>query len=90
MSVIFFTEFQVICSEIGRLNFRAFNFGYFDVQPGSANRQTSFSGLANAWKKTAFFRAHCQQVLRIQYSSAEHRRPHYQQNERSSLPCSAV
>ena len=36
--------------------------------------------------KTALFRAHCQQVPRTQYSSAEHRRPLCKQDERSSSP----
>ena len=41
-----------------------------------------------AVEKTALFMAHCQQVPKTH--SAEHRRPHCKQDERSSLPCSAV
>ena len=40
--------------------------------------------------KTALFRAHCQQVPKTHYSSAEHRRPHCKQDERSSSPHYAV
>ena len=36
--------------------------------------------------KTPLFRAHCQQVPKTHYSSAEHRRPHCKQDERSSSP----
>ena len=35
-----------------------------DVQCGSANRQTSFTGRGNVKIKTALFRAHCQQVTK--------------------------
>ena len=41
-------------------------------------------------KKTALFRAHCQNVPKTHYSTAEHRRLHCKDDERSSLPCSAV
>ena len=40
--------------------------------------------------KTALFRAHCQQVPKTNYSSAEHQRPHCKQDERSSSPRYAV
>ena len=40
--------------------------------------------------KIVLFRAHCQQVPKTHYSSAEHRRPHCKQGERSSSPRSAL
>ena len=58
---------------------------YSDVQCGSASRKTSFSRRGNA-----LFRAHFQQVSKTHYSSAEHRRPHCKQDERSSSPRYAV
>ena len=61
-----------------------------DVQQKSANQQTSFSGRGNAWIKLNFFRALCQKVPKTHYSSAEHRRPHCKQDERSSSPRYAV
>ena len=39
---------------------------------------------------TSLFRAHYQKVSKTHYSSAKHRRPHCKQDQRSSLPCSAV
>ena len=63
-------------------------FIHSDVQRGSADRQTSFS--EQCLEKTYLFRAHCQQVSKTHYSPIKHRRPHCKQDERSSLPCSAV
>ena len=37
--------------------------------------------------KNNLFRAHCQQVPKIHYSSAEHQRPHCKQDKHSSLSC---
>ena len=51
-------------------------FTHSDVQRGSANRQTFFSGTGQYLDKTALFSAHCQQVPKTHHSSAEHRRPH--------------
>ena len=49
-----------------------------------------FFRTAQCQDKTALFRAHCQQAPKTHYSSAEHRRPHCKQNERSSSPRYAV
>ena len=64
-----------------------------DVERGSANRQTSFSGRGNAWIKLTFY-TWIKRTLPTSSEdppfSAEHRRPHCKQDKCSSSPRSAV
>ena len=55
-----------------------------DVQCGSANRQTSFSGRGNARKKLPFSGHIANKFRRPTITSTEHRRPHWKQDERSA------